>query len=100
LDHLPDAWSQVEESFGGLSGVVEVPVVPQSRKIGSRCVKGIIAKSMTLAQTDYHQSRIDRAHRRHLSAVKSLVQIRKMGPTVQINIADEQIGHSVSAHRR
>jgi hypothetical protein len=34
-------------------------------------------KSMTIAQADHHQRRIDKAHRRHLSAVKSLAQIRK-----------------------
>ena len=48
-------------------------------------------KGMILAQADYHQRRIDKAHRRHLSAIKSLAQIRKMGPAVQINIADKQI---------
>jgi hypothetical protein len=48
-------------------------------------------KNMTFAQADYHHRRIDKAHRRHLSAVKSLAQIRKMGPTVQINIAEQQI---------
>ena len=48
-------------------------------------------KSTTLAQADYQQKRIEKAHRRHLSAVKALAQIRKMGPTVQINIADKQI---------
>jgi hypothetical protein len=29
--------------------------------------------------------------RRHLSAVRTLAQIRKMGPAVQINIAEKQI---------
>ena len=48
-------------------------------------------ESMTLAQADYHQRRIDKAHGRHLSAVKSLAQIRKMGPAVQINIAEKQV---------
>ncbi len=48
-------------------------------------------KNMALALADYHQRRIDKAHRRHLSAVKALAQIRKIGPAVQINIADKQI---------
>lgn len=51
-------------------------------------------KSMTLAQADYHQRRIDKAHRRHLSAIRTLAQIRKMGPAVQINIAEKQINTS------
>jgi hypothetical protein len=46
---------------------------------------------MTIPQSEFHQKRIDRAHRRHLSAIKTLVQIRKMGPAVQINIAEKQI---------
>jgi len=48
-------------------------------------------KSMTLVQADHHQRRIDKAHKRHLCAVRALAQVRKMGPAVQINIAEEQI---------
>jgi len=48
-------------------------------------------KSMTLAQASYYQKRLDHAHRRHLSAIRTLAQIRKMGPAVQINIAEKQI---------
>lgn len=50
-------------------------------------------KDLTITQGEYHQQRIDRAHRRHLSAVKTLAQIRKLGPaaSLQINIADKQI---------
>jgi hypothetical protein len=46
---------------------------------------------LTLGQGDYHQKRLDRAHRRHLSAIRTLAQVRKLGPAVQINIADKQI---------
>jgi ribonuclease D len=42
-------------------------------------------------QADYHQRYLDRAHRRHLSAIKALAQIRKLGPAVNINIAEKQI---------
>jgi hypothetical protein len=48
-------------------------------------------KSGTLKQDDHRQKRLDRAHRRHLSAIRTLAQIRKMGPAVQINIAEKQI---------
>jgi hypothetical protein len=44
-----------------------------------------------LAQGNYYQKRLDRAHGRHLSAIHTLAQIRKMGPTVQINIAEQQL---------
>jgi hypothetical protein len=45
---------------------------------------------LTLGQGDYYQKRSDRAHRRHLSAIRTLAQIRKLGPSVQTNIADKQ----------
>ena len=46
----------------------------------------------TLAQGTYYQKRLDRAHRNHLSAIRTLAQIRKIGPAaVQINIAQKQI---------
>jgi hypothetical protein len=46
----------------------------------------------TLAQGNYYQKRLDRTHRNHLSAIRTLAQIRKMGPAaVQINIAEKQI---------
>ncbi len=47
--------------------------------------------SMNITQSEYHQRRLDKLHRRYLSAIKALAQIRKMGPAVQINIADKQI---------
>jgi len=49
---------------------------------------------LTITQSDYHQRRIDKAHRRYLSSIKALAQIRKMGPAVQINIAEKQINTS------
>ena len=45
-------------------------------------------KSGTLKQDDHRQKRLDRAHQRHLSAVRTLAQVRKLGPAVQINIAE------------
>jgi hypothetical protein len=48
-------------------------------------------KGGTIIQDEFRQKRLDRAHRRHLSAVRTLAQIRKMAPTVQINIAEKQI---------
>ena len=51
-------------------------------------------KSGTLKQDDHCQKRLDRAPRRHLSAVRTLAQIRKMGPAVQINIAEKQINNA------
>jgi hypothetical protein len=52
---------------------------------------------LTLSQGDYHQKRLDRAHRRHLSAIRTLTQIRKLGPAVQINIAEKQINTSAGS---
>lgn len=47
---------------------------------------------LSIPQSEYHQRRLDQFHRRYLSSVKSLAQIRKMGPAVlQINVAEQQI---------
>ncbi len=50
-----------------------------------------VFKNMTIAQGNYHQKRLDQIHKRHLSAIRTLGQIRKLGPAVQINIAEKQI---------
>jgi hypothetical protein len=50
-----------------------------------------VFKNMTLAQDNDYQKRLDRTYRRHLSAIRTLAQIRKLGPAVQINIAEKQI---------
>jgi hypothetical protein len=51
-------------------------------------------KSGTKSHDEHRHKRLDRAHRRHLSAVRALAQIRKLGPAVQINIAEKQINTS------
>ncbi len=48
-------------------------------------------QSMSVKQGSYFQKRMDRAHRNHLSAIRTLAQVRKLGPMVQINIAEKQI---------
>jgi len=58
--------------------------------------EGLYASNMskgatTNAQGKYEQKRIDQAYKRHLSAIRTLAQIRKLGPAVQINIAEKQI---------
>ncbi len=50
--------------------------------------------SMTIAQGNYYQKRLDWTYKRHLSAIRMLAQIRKLGPAVQINIAEKQINTS------
>ena len=49
------------------------------------------ASSMTLAQADYNQRKIDRAHRRFLTAVETLARVRKLAvPSLMLNIAKNQ----------
>jgi hypothetical protein len=51
-------------------------------------------RRLTMPQAEHHQKRLDRAHRRHLSAIRALAQMRKLlkgGAITQINIADKQI---------
>ncbi|MFN8474898.1 MAG: hypothetical protein U0822_22110 [Anaerolineae bacterium] len=45
---------------------------------------------LTIRQADFHQRRLDRAHARYLSAIKTLSQVRRlMQPPLQVNIAAE-----------
>jgi hypothetical protein len=45
-----------------------------------------------MTQGDYHQRRMDRAHRRYLSAIKTLATVRKLAvPVFQVNIAQKQM---------
>jgi hypothetical protein len=47
---------------------------------------------MTLRQADYHRRRIDAAHSRFLSAVKTLATVRKLAlPALQVNIGANQV---------
>jgi hypothetical protein len=51
-------------------------------------------RKLTIPQAEHHQKRLDRAHRRHLSAIRALAQMRKLlkGTSItQINIAEKQI---------
>ncbi len=46
----------------------------------------------TLAVAEYHQRRQDRAHRRFLSACKTLAVVRRLAiPALQVNIAEKQV---------
>ena len=50
------------------------------------------AESMGIVQADFHQRKIDRAHARFLSAVRTLAQVRKLAlPSLQVNIAKNQV---------
>jgi hypothetical protein len=47
---------------------------------------------MSLAQSEHAQRRIDRAHRRFLSTVKTLAVVRGLAlPALQINVARQQV---------
>jgi hypothetical protein len=49
-------------------------------------------RDCTLAQGEYQQRRMDHAHKRYLSAIKTLATVRKLAlPVLQVNIAKEQI---------
>ena len=54
--------------------------------------ENVSKEDLTLAQADYRQRRQDRAHRRFLSAVKTLATVRKLAlPALQVNIGEKQI---------
>jgi hypothetical protein len=47
---------------------------------------------LTMEQLDHLEGRRDRAHRRYLSAIKTLATVRKLAlPVLQVNIAKKQI---------
>jgi hypothetical protein len=47
---------------------------------------------LSIKQADYHQRRMDAAHRRYLSALKALALVRKLAvPVLQVNIAKKQV---------
>jgi hypothetical protein len=49
-------------------------------------------KDLTIPQATYWQERIDRAHRRYLTAIKALATVRKLAlPALQVNIAKKQV---------
>ncbi|MBN9520691.1 hypothetical protein J0H58_19600 [bacterium] len=48
-------------------------------------------ESMTLTLAQHYQRCIDRAHRRYLSALKALAEVRKLNVTVQLNVARKQV---------
>jgi hypothetical protein len=47
--------------------------------------------NMSMQQVELYQRQLDRAHRRYLSAIRTLAQIRKLRPVVQVNIAEQQV---------
>jgi hypothetical protein len=54
---------------------------------------GITAEGgMSLAQSEHAQRRMDRAHRRLLSTLKTLATVRRLAvPALQINVARQQV---------
>jgi hypothetical protein len=49
-------------------------------------------KNLSLEWGDYYQRRMDRAHKRYLSAIKTLATVRKVAvPVLQINVAKRQV---------
>jgi hypothetical protein len=50
------------------------------------------SKDLSIQQAEYWQNRIDRAHRRYLSAIRTLATVRKLAvPVLQLNIAKKQV---------
>lgn len=47
---------------------------------------------ITLSQSEHHQRRIDRAHRRLLTTIRTLATVRRLGvPAIQVNVASQQV---------
>jgi hypothetical protein len=49
-------------------------------------------KELSWESIEYHQKRINHAHRRYLSAIRTLATVRRLVlPTVQVNLGNQQI---------
>jgi hypothetical protein len=49
-------------------------------------------RSVSLAQGEYYQRQAERAQRRYVAAIKALATVRRLlTPTVQVNIAEQQV---------
>ena len=50
------------------------------------------AGQLEMRQAEFHQRRIDAAHRRFLSSLKTLATIRRLAiPAIQVNVAEKQV---------
>jgi hypothetical protein len=48
--------------------------------------------NLSLAQAKFYEQRMDRTHKRYLSAIKTLALVRKLAlPVLQVNIAEQQV---------
>ncbi len=55
--------------------------------------------SCTLEQSNFYQKRQDRAHRRFLTAMKTLATVRKLAlPMLQVNIGKNQVNMASAGH--
>jgi hypothetical protein len=55
-------------------------------------VRFVQSKEMSIPQADYRQRAIDHAHRRYLTALKTLATVRRLAlPVLQVNIAKKQV---------
>jgi hypothetical protein len=51
---------------------------------------------LTMSRVKFHQMRIDRAHARLMSALKTLATVRRLAvPAVQINVARQQVNQQI-----
>jgi hypothetical protein len=49
-------------------------------------------EGLTIKQADFHLRRIERAHRRFMSSLKTLATVRRLAlPALQINLASQQV---------
>jgi hypothetical protein len=52
----------------------------------------VTSEGMSFAQSEHAQRRMDRAHRRFLSTIKTLATVRRLAvPAVQINVVRQQV---------
>jgi hypothetical protein len=84
---LADSASPIERLLVG-----RVAVTWLALAVGEGVYHRPLAGGLDSFEEELHLKRVERAQRRHLAAVKTLAQVRKLGtPVVQVNVAEKQI---------
>jgi hypothetical protein len=94
---------ELRDFAAGLSGPSPSPIESVLAETAATCwfairlheaqyADTIKSEGMSLAHSEHAQRRIDQAHRRFLSTIKTLATVRRLAlPALQINVARQQV---------
>jgi hypothetical protein len=80
--------SQIEKMLAGTAAINWFAL----RMLEGQYAGAITGDGLTLANSEHHQRRIDRTHRRLMNTIKTLATLRRLSvPAVMINLARQQV---------